>query len=250
MPDLFDRSEIDFDAATHIYKDKKGRRLLSVSQLLGNYKPPFDPDGSILRKCAAKKGLTPEVLKAEWEKIKNDACERGTNFHSQAEEFIRTGKIPDGPDKDIIERFSKIKFAGELHTEQIVYSTEELIAGTFDLAEVVAKNRLNLYDFKTNKKLDKYSIFGNRMLYPIGHIYECNFNFYSLQLSLYAYLIEAKGFLVDNLAIFYINPRTREVETHPVKYLRDDIVKVLNHYKGKGVPAAYDPFASLGRKKS
>lgn len=228
----FENVEIHFDEPSHTYtRADNGDVLISVSTLIGKYKPPFDPDGSILVRCAEKKGVTPAELNAEWEKTKVDACDRGTLFHSQVEEYIKTKKVPDGPDKDIVESFAKMKFKGKLFSEVLIYSLEDMIAGTADLIELLPNNQFNLYDFKTNKKLEKYSIWGKRMLYPISHIFDCNFNAYQLQLSLYAYLLEEKGFWVKKMEIFYVNPKTRELEVHPIKNMRNDVLKLINHYK-------------------
>lgn len=221
---------LSFNEEEHRYYDKNNVTYISASQLLEKYKPPFDPDGSVLKKCAEEKGVTPEELQAEWDKIRNDACIRGTLFHSQAEAFINTNIVADGPDKDIIEDFRKIKFDGNLLSEQRLHSNTCKLAGTADLLEMTGDTDINLYDFKTNKKLEKFSIFGNRMLFPINHIYECNFNVYQLQLSLYAYMLEEHGYWVNKMALFYINPRTRKIETHEVKYLKTDVENILLHY--------------------
>lgn len=235
----FKNSDIHFDEPSHTYTRKDtGEKLISVSTLLGKYKQPFDPDGAILKKCAEKKGVTPEELKAEWEKTKVDACVRGTSFHTQVEEYINTKKIPDGPDKDIVESFAKIKFKGKLYSEVLIYSLEDMIAGTADLIELFPKSHFNLYDFKTNKKLEKYSPWGKRMLSPINHIYDCNFNVYQLQLSLYSYLLEEKGFWVKEMAIFYVNPKSREIEVHPIDNMRNDVLKLIDHYKNPNTISA------------
>lgn len=226
------KKEITFDEKNHKYTNNSGNQLISVSTLISKYKEPFDADGKIAVRCAEKEGITKEEILAKWEKTKNDACTRGISFHKQAEYYILNKKILDEPDKDIIEKFSKIQFSGKLFTEEIVYSLKDMIAGTVDLIEVLGKNKCNLYDFKTNKKLEKYSFWRKKMLYPVSHIIDCNFYHYSLQLSLYAYLLEEHGFWAEELKIFYINPKTREIEVHPVDYLRNDVIKLIKHHKG------------------
>ena len=60
--------QVLFDPIEHKYTDRAGNRLISCSQLISRLKPPFDPDGTITAKYAAKNGLTIDEVKASWKK--------------------------------------------------------------------------------------------------------------------------------------------------------------------------------------
>lgn len=84
-----------FDEGPHKYTDSLGREYLSVTTLIGDYYPKFDADYWAHKK-AKEQGKTEAQIKAEWERIKNEACERGTHKHNNLEDAIKsTSKFKD-----------------------------------------------------------------------------------------------------------------------------------------------------------
>lgn len=227
----FVQDEIVFTEHDHKYIEvKTGKQLISVSTLISKYSEPFDPTGIILYKCAQKRGISKEELRAEWDKKRDDSCVKGTKFHEQAEEWILTGKIPDGPDKKIVTKFAKeIKFNGTVFPEILVYNIELGIAGQSDLAIYNKKdNSVAIQDYKTNAEM--YKKVYKKLLYPLGHLNDTKINKYALQASTYSYLLELKGFKIraDELCLYWIKEDGFEII--PVPYLRDDVIKMISHY--------------------
>lgn len=234
MNNPFFQDEIEFEPTKHIYTVKKtGKKLISVSTLIHNYCKKFDEFGFIIKKCAAKEGITVEQLKARWDKKRDDSCDRGHLWHEQIENFLLTSKIINGPDKDIVKKVKKkIKFEGIVYPEVLVYSTDLMICGTADIVEYFPEtNEIIIKDWKTNESLWKKSY--NKLLYPLNHLNDNQITKYSLQLSLYAYLLELRGFIIkkDKLCIFWINPESRDIEIIPINYLRNEVMNMINHYK-------------------
>lgn len=229
-------NEVEFFEEGHIYKHKEtGKELTSVSKLIHHYTPEFDPDGSILINCAAKKGVTPEELQKEWDKIRDDSCVRGSAFHNSAEHYLLTGEIlKDEWEQQVKDVFSFETFDGIIYPEQMVYSLEHNVCGTSDIVNVKKNGKCLVRDYKTNKKLDKFSIFGNKFLPPISHLYDCNFTKYEIQLSTYAYFLELQGFWVDDLAIYHISHKGK-VTFHKCQYRRNDVIRILDHFTGKQI---------------
>ena len=224
--------QIQFDADTHRYFGNNNEPLISVTQLINLYKPVFDPDKRILNKCAINKGMAPEELAAQWEKIKVDACIRGTNIHKSIEHFILTNQILNNDIKDIVKEFKKIKFRGKLFPEKILGNIDFGVAGTIDLIEQFDGNVVALYDYKSSKKISAFSPFGNKFLYPIDYLYVNEINTYSLQLSIYSYILEETyGFWVNTLTILWANPKTHKIQPIEVQNRRQDVEKILEHYK-------------------
>ena len=229
----FSQNEIVFEPIQHTYTyTKTGEKLTSVSHLIHNYVKPFDESGFLLRKCAAKEGVSVDTLRDRWDKKRNDACDRGHLWHEQIESFLISGKISDGPDKDIVKKVkNNIKFEGIIYPEVLVYSTDLMICGTADIVEFFPKsNELIIKDWKTNENLYKKCY--NKLLYPLNYLKDDQITKYSLQLSTYAYLLELRGYTVraKDLCIFWINPESRDVEQIPVKYMRADVIKMIDHY--------------------
>lgn len=222
---------IYFDDDSHSYFSKiDGKKLISASTIIGKYSNPFDPDGTILKRCAAKEGVSPEELQKRWTKLGDDSRVKGHSIHSSFEEYIKSGKISDDEHKDIIQDFQKrIKLKGDLYTEVTLYDLNYGIAGRTDLVEVWWDNIVNIYDFKTNKKINTYS-FGKRMLPPLSHLFDSTYIHYECQLSLYSLMLEARGFCPKNLTLLWINPKTRQIEPISVKYRRQEMIDMLSHY--------------------
>jgi len=246
-----DDNFVTFEPIEHAYTTKDGQRLISVSQLIKKFSPEFDPDGSILRRKAAELGVSPEELKKEWDKKKDDSCVFGTNFHKSAEHFIETGKILKDDNQKLVKALKKkVKFAGNVFSEQLLYNLNFGIAGTTDVVEYFEEdNSISLKDFKTNgwasgKPLEKFSIFKNRMLPPLSNKFCTQFYKYCLQLSLYGWMLEEKGYWVKDLTLLHI--RRDDIEIHPVPYLRNDVITILNHHKGIVPPKKpYSPWITV-----
>ncbi len=232
MNNPFYQEEISFDEDSHIYKViKTNIPLVSVTTLLHQYSQPFDPFGHILRACAKRDNISTTELQKKWDDKRNLACYVGSRFHSQAEEYIKMGEIPDGPDRDILEDFkSKVKFTGQVYSEVLLYSIEHGLAGMADLIiHRPETNSISAKDFKTNGILKKDGYNGAKMKPPVSHLPDANLSIYQLQLSLYCYLLELKGFnvLENDLEIYWVNPETRKIEIIPIPYLRAEVIDLL-----------------------
>ena len=69
------------------------------------------------------------------------------------------------------------------------------------------------------------------MKYPLTNIMDSNYYHYSLQLSLYAYMLQQKNpeFNIRSLTIVQI-PKDGEPKEYPANYLKDEVERVIKHY--------------------
>lgn len=231
----FFQSLIEFNEEFHTYTVKEtGQKLTSITTLIHKYQNEFDPQGFAARACAKRDGITVDQIKEKWNSEKVRAGERGTMFHKQAEIFVNTKKIPDGPDKDILKDFKKkFKPEGKIFSEVLVHNIELGICGTADLVIYdKVKNSVYIEDFKTNKQIKFKSFNNQKMLYPLTHILDCNYYHYCIQLSCYLYLLSLQGFNVraDKLKLYWINPETRLIEIIPVPYMKKEVESMIDHF--------------------
>ncbi len=80
-----------------------------------------------------------------------------------------------------------------MYPEHMVYLKSAGICGQSDLVEVV-NDKINIIDYKTNKEIKTESYkdwdgISDKLLDPVSHLDDCNFNHYSLQLSIYMYIM-------------------------------------------------------------
>lgn len=226
----FTQNFITFKESDHSYTDKNGEKYISVSQLLSKYSEKFDPTGVILAACAKRDGISKEELKAKWDKKRDDSCEYGTSVHAELEYFLINKDVRESPHQDIIKQFEKIKFNGTPFSEVLVFSEQYKIAGQSDIIIYNKKeNSIGTHDLKTNEKMVG-KVYKN-LLYPLNHLPDSKLQKYELQISLYSYLLEQKGFEVrrDDLCLYWVNP-ARKVEIFPLNYKKQDIENLIEHY--------------------
>ena len=70
------------------------------------------------------------------------------------------------------------------------------------------------------------------MLYPLNNLMDCNFYHYALQISIYAYMIQKMNpdFEIESLKLVHFDHKNN-VTQYEVEYLKDDVERLLKHYK-------------------
>ena len=225
---------IKFDEKTHTYK-AENKKLISVTTYLNQFKKPFDAD-KIATNYPEKNNL---IKKDVLEKCKNEADiskERGNIIHDAIELFltkhqttVNTSKYVEQKELENIYKYllELLKEYKVVDCEKIIGSSELGIAGTFDcLMQNRKTGNLCLIDWKTNKEIKTENQWQN-LLYPLYDLEDCDFNIYSLQLSIYKYIIEKFNLYSNNieeLKIVHIKNGIHEME---VEYLKEAVEKIL-----------------------
>ena len=88
MNDIYNNIYLYFDEGPHKYTDTNGNEYISVTTIIGNYCPKFDVK-YWARKKAKEQGVSEREIIRQWDKIKNEACERGTATHNGIENAIK-----------------------------------------------------------------------------------------------------------------------------------------------------------------
>jgi ATP-dependent exoDNAse (exonuclease V) beta subunit len=151
------------------------------------------------------------------------------------ENYIITGRF-NTDSADIVRSFVKAT-EGFKHnvkqSESLLWHHEAKVAGT---ADVILENATEfaILDFKTNKKFNFFSAFNERLLYPLDHLDYCEYNIYSLQLALYAYMYELiSGKRCKFIKILYLqsnfNNSGRFWKDIPILNCRETVEKIINY---------------------
>ncbi|HQI42295.1 MAG: hypothetical protein B6D44_06185 [Ignavibacteriales bacterium UTCHB2] len=176
-------------------------------------------------------GMTPQELVKIWE----NAASEGTQVHKEIDNFIKYGTIPQNSKSKIasdwIKKIDRDKY--EILSEKIIYSNEIKIAGTVDLILLNRENNtIDIYDWKTSKSIDQNS-YGMKMgRVPItSNLKDCNFIHYSLQLSLYRFILESYYSLkVDKLTLLHLN---NNITPYQCSYMQNVIIEMLKYDRFK-----------------
>ena len=186
---------VSFDPVTHTYM-REGELLQGVTTYIEQYKNKFDADAMAVT-YAAKHGLDPVAVLAEWKKKGDDSRDSGHDVHEVFEHYsntyisravlkgeIRTKNI--WPKEQVAVKFINDYFeTGRLIpviAESIVYSST-----LASMRDQIAKNDKGEYfilDWKTNSEIKKDS-WGKWMKPPYQYLPDASFYHYSLQLRIY-----------------------------------------------------------------
>jgi hypothetical protein len=247
------RQTITFTEADHSYVDDTGHRYASGTGLVAAFFPRFDPDEHAPR-IAARRGTTPEAIKAEWEANRDSSCVYGTNVHAYPESLIRGYQIPK-PTTDM-ERFAFRAVDRALvginrnyiilACEQIIFAQCLHLAGTMDLFARRKRDRmLSVLDWKTNKEINLTAKFGGTGFKPIEHIQDCNGNHYRLQFAAYGQIMRIGQYLgldepLDN-GVIWLPPMSAEpqwIRMQDAKAEADAMIRCWERgYFGQGLAA-------------
>jgi len=210
--ELIDDPEFEFTSCTNFVK---------------YFFEPFDRIGIANKLTATHPNyadISPQKLVEEWDAV----AWEGTFIHAEVENFLKENTEPTHPKSmAAIEWLKKNILESDkydIFSEVIVYSKELSLAGTIDiLLHDKANDTYKLLDWKTNKKIDSRS-FQNRMgnHEATSNLMDCNYFHYSIQLSLYRFLLEKYyGLTVSGAAICHLTEY--DVQLLKTKYHEEEL---------------------------
>lgn len=197
-----------------------------------------------------------EILDS-WKEKNIEACERGTAIHKMHEDMHLGGKTQElqkfglgGEFKTIIDNRVDVDSDGiypELLLHRISDDQVLRLAGQADLV-IIKDKQLTLLDYKTNKEIKKTSYYNQRtkkrqmMKYPLGHIMDCNYYHYVVQLSTYAWMLQKRypELEVKTLALIHYDHDGKQT-IYELPYLKREVELMLADYKSSiKIKSEYD----------
>lgn len=161
------------------------------------------------------------TLDKDYEGLKNFGFEGFSNFKIDTNNVLKEGKyvIPEM-------LISRISEDGILR-----------VAGQADLV-IVDGNKIRILDYKTNKKIDTKSFYDRKlrksakMKYPLNNLDDVNFWHYTMQLSLYAWMLEKANpeFTVEGLFLLHHDHDDKK-EVYKCEYRKKEVERMLAFYK-------------------
>ena len=229
---------------TYYIGDKK---MTSATQLISKFKQRFDSNYWSEKK-AEERGITQEEILKEWKDKSEYSCEKGTLFHEYAENYLNNKIFPYPEERvkrilgnnDVKEDYDKLlilfnKFYEEAYSKlipiksEVIVGDEELeICGMVDQLFWNSKSEeLQIWDWKTNKAIKRNNKW-QQFKEPLSHLDVCEFNTYSLQLSLYRYIIEKNTNLkLGDSYIVWFNEKNTNYEPIKCRDYRNEVIEML-----------------------
>ena len=234
--DCFEDIKFEFDPAAHRYT-YEGDTFTSVTRFIQQFHKPFEQD-YWSKKKAEQAGVPQDWILTEWKKLNDYANEVGTDTHQWIEDYFNQIWKPLPSNPDVIHRINKFNkiYCKQLHKleplkfEVRVFSKKWKIAGMID-SLFVYRGKIYILDWKTNKDFtDDNHQKGTyeKLLAPFQDHYKNHLNEYSIQLSMYALILEEWGFDVGGAYLVHIGPGDEDAELYKVVDMRDNLKLFLN----------------------
>lgn len=247
-------SKIVFNPDLHKYSfvDNPDIPFTSVSKVIELIKPKFDKEG-ISKRYAEKHGLTQEEVLASWDKKNADALAKGTKWHEEqernhiAESNLIGYSLVETPEQEGAAHRMCLDISSlqpGKYCELIIPYVKEFLIGTADIVEINEDKTFFIKDWKTNNKLEftgtayykpelKKKVV-EKMLHPVEHLDNVNWNHYQIQLSLYSYFLESYGFKFAGGEIMHVlfdeEMNHTETKVYPIQYLKKEVINILKWY--------------------
>jgi hypothetical protein len=246
----FDR--ITFVEKTHSYLiDGLPTNSPSVTRLLKQFKKEFDKEKTAYR-VAKKQNTTVAHILAEWEMNNLYSTTLGTMVHKYVENFYSNKRnefegnfnnLGFEEKKKLSETLPKLieyfqNFYNDnkhlicIKSEMVLGDVEDTkVCGMMDMLSFNTKtNMFEILDFKTNKKMDKTSPWGN-LYYPFDDMTEGEINEYTIQLNCYKYFLEKyTSCKIDKLKLIWLNSNNSNYEIIELANLQDKIKLMLDAF--------------------
>ena len=220
-------NRITFVEKNHSYLiDGKPSGSPSVTRLLKKFKKEFDKDTAAARVAKRMRVSTKQVL-ADWELNNLFSTTQGSMLHKYIENYYNNKRVEfegnfDGlgydEKKKIAENLPKlIGYFQNFYNDynHLLCVKNEIVLGDIEDTRVCGMSDMLCYntqtdeweiiDYKTNKKMEKKSKYGN-LLYPFEDMSEGEINEYTIQLNTYKYFVEKHTSLkIGKMRIIWFN---------------------------------------------
>jgi len=236
MNKLFDKN-ITLDREAHIYNlaTNPDLEFISATTFIDRFFEKFDSK-SIAEKLVTSSpkymDMTVEEVLQSW---KNSGL-HGTQVHDELEKYynkdIAYNQLSDKKAINGVDWLSGYTMTSQyiIYPEIIIYSKELKISGTVDLLLFNKETKeYTVMDWKTSKNIPTKA-YGNKrgILSESSNIDDSKFNRYSLQLSLYRYLLEKYYGLKISKYLYILHLEENKCNPIIANYMKNDIINMLD----------------------
>lgn len=181
----------------------------------------------------------------EWETKNKKSTDRGTLIHNKIEntfyqnETCKLQKFGLGGVFSCKKDYYELDLEKGVYPEFLIYYEDDDIAlsGQIDLL-IKDGNEFHIYDWKTNEEIKQKSYYNNftkkydTMKYPLSEIMDCNFMHYTVQLSLYGWMLKQlnPNYIIKSLNIVHYG-HDDSVTDYSIDFLEKEINNLIIDYK-------------------
>ena len=244
-------ARISFDEPTHKYTIDGSQYDISCTGFVHSFFGHFDPDKVIGNMMRGKKwnesnqywGMSPTAIKELWAANGKAASEAGTRMHLDIEHYYNADPIgnvaiddytvQEGIEWDYFMRYeTKYRIPNgyvPFRTEWLVFYEEIRLAGSIDMVYKKPDGTIAIYDWKRAKDIKLENPYQSG-LDPVEHLPDTNYWHYTLQLNIYATILEKKyGMTVSELALVILHPNQSSFRVMKLNRLEEEVDAIFEH---------------------
>lgn len=229
-------NDIIFNEDDHTYFFR-GKKCTSVTSLISKFKKPFDSD-TISKRVAKSRGVSQQDILSEWDDIRDTSTYKGSEVHKYAELKFSNKSYVVNPEIGAENLCRMVDDFYRKSKDRLIPVRIEWVVGDYDLGLCGMLDKLfyntiskqyQIWDYKTNKEIRKTSKYKNFMINGLGHLPECEFSTYSLQLSAYKKIIEKNtNIKIGNSYICWLNDENESYKVIGTDYLEKEVEIMFN----------------------
>lgn len=229
---------ISFDEGPHIYTINGDSGFMSVTTWNHLHFAHFDADKIISKMMRSRNwsnskyfGMTPDEIKASWDKNRDEAASAGTAMHYNIECFYNEVEVDEqAKDCDEWRYFTRFhedyKHLKPYRTEWMIYDEDLKFAGSVDMTFENEDGTIEIYDWKRSKEIKFENQYQSSTTPCISHLPDCNYYHYSLQLNTYKAILEKNyGKTISGMYLVCLHPNNQNKNYQRIKVedLSDEI---------------------------
>jgi hypothetical protein len=220
-----------------------GIECISVSEFFKEFEKQFNAK-VIAPRAAKKRGVSVEVILAEWEIARLIGISYGNTLHFTIEAYEKYGKMPVRRYLvHIITQYEKLMKpyrddGWEVIPEDRIGNSLYRVAGSRDI--VLRKDgKFKIIDFKTDYDLhNKIKKAHGYLTGPLENFKATRLNVYRVKMSIYAHLDELAGHTFDGLELWHWDDEKFNV----IKLDKIDVTELFNHRRRQILDEDNHPF--------
>lgn len=248
-------TRITFDEPSHTYAIDGSKYDISCTGFVHSFFGHFDPDKVIVNMMRGKNwkegnkywGMTPEAIKALWAANGKEASEAGTRMHLDIEHYYNASPVGNmavddwtacpGPEWDYFMKYeTKYRIPRgyvPYRTEWLVFKEDLRLAGSIDMVYSKPDGTVAIYDWKRAKDIKLENEYQSGLT-PVDHLPDTNYWHYTLQLNVYASMLEQNyDMKVSELALVILHPNQESYCVMKLNRLKEEVESIFEHRRAQ-----------------
>lgn len=236
---------VDYNDSLHRYY-RGSLTYGSATQIVEQFKEKFDTEERSAY-MEYRYNMPQQQWKDQWKETNAVSLVRGNRIHDAQEQFlynkgystIHNKNFPVFNMRLYQSNVDYSKLPDGVYPELKLWRHDWHIAGRADKPTFETVNRIryaHIEDYKTNGRIGKHGFNGKKMLYCLSHLEDCEYTHYTLQLSIYQFMLEYFGFVPGIRRLIHFPHEIEGLGTpdpvpHELPYWRDEVIAMLEYLK-------------------